>query len=80
MMAIPSNQFTNTGLIRRHNVMDNHATTITPPIQMPTYISPDTIEHQTVEYWSTTNNIIGEVTIQPGKINTVICPETGKSQ
>ena len=59
--------------------MANHMATIPPHRQPPTSL-PKYMVHRTGEDLAHTNKTTGEVTIHPEQINTVIFPETGKSQ
>ena len=65
--------------LKGHNTMANHVAKILPPIQPP-ISSPKYRVHRTREDWARTNKTTGEVIIQPGKMNAVIYPETGKHQ
>ena len=63
--------------MKGHNLMANHVATvhlhIPPHIPIPTYKI-----NISGEDWAHTNNKTGEVTIQPGQINAVTCPDIGK--
>ena len=59
--------------------MANHAATVQP--KNPPHIAvPIQSVHKIEEYWEHTHKTTGGVTIHPGRINEVICPETGKPQ
>ena len=65
--------------IQGHDLMANHTATV-QPLNPPNIAVPTYSVQKTGEDWSHTNNTTGDVTIQTGRMNTVICPETGKPQ
>ena len=60
--------------------MENHVAIIALKIPMANLFPSSTTVRPMGEYWSTASNTTVNVTIQPGFMNTVIFPDTGKAQ
>ena len=59
--------------------MANHMKTLQPP-NPPNKAGHTYSVHKSGEDWAHTNKTTGDVMIQPGRMNDVIQPETGKPQ
>ena len=62
------------GRLKGHNLMEYHVSKIMLSRQIPTPAPTNTTVHQTGEEWVHTNSTTGNVTIQPGLINSGIWP------
>ena len=62
-----------------HNLMASHVAAVQPQRPPQTAVPAYTI-HRTKEEWAHTNNTTGDVKIKSVQINTLMCPETGKTQ
>ena len=62
-----------------HNILAKNIATV-QPLNPPNISVPTYSVQKTGEDWAHTNKTTGDVTIHPGQMNAVICPETGKPQ
>ena len=61
-------------------MMATYMTTISLQRKIPTHAPTPMITIQTIEYCAIRYTITGDVTINPGKLNNIIYPSTGKVQ
>ena len=67
-------------ILKVHNIMSDHVTTIVTPRKMPPPTTTIMAVHHTGEEWVIKNIATGEVAINPRIMNSLICPDTGKFQ
>ena len=60
--------------LQEQDFMENHAAIINTPTAKPDNIAP--LVRLSGEYWEVIDQVIGNLTLQPGRANAVICPET----
>ena len=64
--------------LQGQDLMANHVATINTPPYTPRKPAP--LMRPAGEDWEFTDQVTGKLTLQPGRANAVICPETGKAK
>ena len=64
--------------LQGQELMENHVATIKTPTYLPR--NPAPLVHPAGEYWVVIDQETGKLTLELGRENAVICPETGNAQ